>query len=77
MLAGRNLGASRVVQSSTDSSAYGDLFQWGRGNGGHQLRTSGTTKTLSSTDNPGHDDFIYGMNNFPYDWRDPQNDNLW
>lgn len=28
----RNLGASHVAASSTDHSAYGCLFQWGRGN---------------------------------------------
>jgi len=26
----RNLGATRVATSSTDTQAYGDLFQWGR-----------------------------------------------
>ena len=39
-------------------------------------RTSGTTDTLSSTDNPGHSNFIKAPNS-PYDWRSPQNDSLW
>ena len=73
----RNLGASQVATSPTDSAAYGDLYQWGRGADGHQLRTSGTTLTLSSTDDPGHGDFIiYGTTTY-YDWRSPQNHNLW
>jgi len=72
----RNLGASQVATSSTDSAAYGDLYQWGRGADGHQLRTSATTSTLSSTDDPGHGDFIL-MAGSPWDWRVPQNDNLW
>jgi hypothetical protein len=72
----RNLGASRVATSSTDSAAYGDLYQWGRGADGHQIRTSGTTDVTSDTDVPGHDDFIT-TNTSPYDWRSPQNDNLW
>ncbi|MDP2966839.1 MAG: FISUMP domain-containing protein [bacterium] len=72
----RNLGASRVATAYNDSQAYGDLFQWGRLDDGHQTRTSGTTKTLSSTDDPGHSNFIYGMDS-PYDWRSPQNNNLW
>ncbi|MEA3446908.1 MAG: immunoglobulin domain-containing protein [Bacteroidota bacterium] len=72
----RNLGASQVATSSTDSDAYGDLFQWGRGDDGHQNRNSGTTSTLSDSDNPGHDDFILSGSS-PYDWRNPQNDNLW
>ncbi|MEX2595355.1 MAG: hypothetical protein WEC59_00385 [Salibacteraceae bacterium] len=75
----RNLGASRVATSSTDTAAYGDLFQWGRDADGHESRTSGTTNStysLSSNDNPGHDDFI--INELPnYDWRDPHNDSLW
>ena len=72
----RNLGASQVATSSTDSDAYGDLYQWGRLSDGHESRTSGTTSTLSSTDVPGHDDFITSGSS-PNDWRDPQNDNLW
>ena len=72
----RNLGATRVATSSTDVEAYGDLYQWGRGSDGHQSRTSGTTSTLSSTDVPGNANFIFAPNP-PYDWRSPQNDNLW
>jgi uncharacterized protein (TIGR02145 family) len=72
----RNLGASRVALSHDDSEAYGDLFQWGRLDDGHQTRTSGTTATLSSTDNPGHSNFILNSSS-PYDWRSPENNNLW
>jgi hypothetical protein len=72
----RNLGASQVATSSTDAAAYGDLYQWGRGADGHQCRNSGTTTTLSSTDQPGNSNFILAPN-APYDWRSTQNDNLW
>ncbi len=72
----RNLGASQVATAFNDANAYGDLFQWGRLDDQHQTRTSGLTTTLSSTDVPGHSNFIYGMAS-PYDWRSPQNDNLW
>jgi uncharacterized protein (TIGR02145 family) len=72
----RNLGASQVATSSTDVAAYGDLYQWGRGSDGHQCRTSTYSTVLSSTDQPGNSFFIY-MPNSPYDWRSPQNDNLW
>ena len=78
----RNLGATQVATSSTDYLAYGDFFQWGRGADGHQLITwtnsttgtavNGTTATLSTTDTPGHGNFISNG-----DWRNPQNDNLW
>ncbi len=72
----RNLGASQVATSSTDANSYGDLYQWGRGADGHQCRNSATTSTLSSTDQPGHGNFILGGSD-PYDWRSPQNGNLW
>jgi len=69
----RNLGATRVANAYNDSSAYGHYFQWGRLDDGHQVASSGTTDTLSETDNPGHDDFILSSG----DWRSSQNDNLW
>lgn len=69
----RNLGASRVATSSSDSLAYGDLYQWGRISDGHQSRTSGTTNTKSVTDIPGNSLFVLA---FP-DWRSPKNDILW
>lgn len=72
----RNLGATRAATSNTDTEAYGDLYQWGRADDGHQKRTSSTTGTLSSSDTPGHGNFITSGNS-PYDWRSPQNDNLW
>ncbi len=73
----RNLGASRVPTSMTDFQGYGDLFQWGRGDDGHQKRTSGTTSTLSDSDNPGHGNFITSNSGANWDWRSPQNNNLW
>jgi uncharacterized protein (TIGR02145 family) len=72
----RNLGASQAATSSTDVNSYGDLYQWGRGNDGHQCRNSTTTTTLSSTDTPGNGNFILVINE-PRDWRSPQNANLW
>ncbi len=72
----RNLGASRIATSSNDADAYGDLYQWGRASDGHESRTSGTTSTLSNSDTPGHGDFIMNGDS-PFDWRVPQNDNLW
>ncbi len=72
----RNLGASRVAISPTDSIAYGNLYQWGRFGDGHQCRNSDTTTTLSSTDTPGHGRFII-VTDENYDWRRPQINNLW
>ncbi|NGZ90410.1 hypothetical protein G7034_09100, partial [Psychroflexus sp. C1] len=36
----RNLGASQVATSSTDTASYGDLYQWGRAADGHEDRNS-------------------------------------
>jgi len=72
----RNLGASRVAQVFDDPASYGDLYQWGRLADGHQCRNSSTTDQLSSFDLPLLGDFILAPN-FPFDWRSPQNDNLW
>ena len=72
----RNLGATQVSTSSTDTNSYGDLYQWGRRADGHQCRTSATTATLSSIDQPTHGNFIKAPN-VPYDWRSAQNTNLW
>jgi hypothetical protein len=71
----RNLGATRVATSSIDAAAYGDLYQWGRGADGHQLRNSPPTTTPSNSDQPGNN-FIMPQTP-PYDWRSPQNANLW
>jgi uncharacterized protein (TIGR02145 family) len=84
----RNLGATQVAVSSEDYLAYGSLFQWGRLADGHEVinwtsstgsddaEQSNVTATLSFTDDPGHGDFIT-TGSIPYDWRSPQNDNLW
>ncbi len=72
----RNLGASQVATSSTDAASYGDLYQWGRRSDGHQCINSSVTSTLSSIDQPILGWFILN-NSIPYDWRIPQNTNLW
>ena len=69
----RNLGASQQATSSTDSQAYGDMYQWGRFSDGHQCRNSGITTTSSGSNTPGHGDFIKGNS----DWRSSKNDSLW
>jgi uncharacterized protein (TIGR02145 family) len=77
----RNLGASRVATSMTDKDSFGDLYQWGRGKDGHEIRTSSIVYSTSSTDKPGHGSFIVhatpNPNLYSGDWRIPKNDNLW
>jgi uncharacterized protein (TIGR02145 family) len=72
----RNLGATQVASSSSDAASYGDLYQWGRRADGHQCRTSATTASLSSIDQPANGNFILAPTP-PFDWRSPQNTNLW
>jgi uncharacterized protein (TIGR02145 family) len=72
----RNLGAIQVAIDTTDTLSYGDLYQWGRRSDGHQCRTSPTISALSSMDQPGNGSFILAPNS-PFDWRSPQNNNLW
>lgn len=55
----RNLGAIAIASAYNHSDAYGDLFQWGRLDDGHLIRTTSLTSTLSNTDVPGHSRFIY------------------
>jgi uncharacterized protein (TIGR02145 family) len=69
----RNLGASEVATSSTDSASYGDLFQWGRGSDGHQLRSSSTTTEQASSPTEAGSSYIYGSS----DWLATQDDDLW
>lgn len=81
----RNLGAFRVATSPTDSAAFGDLYQWGRLSDGHEKRNSPVIFATSPQDVPGHDKFLNPLpgdsSSFDiyqsYDWRIPQNNNLW
>lgn len=77
----RNLGASRKATSSTDTEAYGDLYQWGRFGDGHQCRTSGTTTTLATTAEPftgaAWDSLFILATSIPFNWLNTQDDNLW
>jgi len=70
----RNVGAHGQFVANPED--FGGYYQWGRKGDGHEQRTSGTTTTLSSTDDPGHGNFILTENE-PWDWRTPQNDALW
>jgi len=78
----RNLGATRVALSSTDTEAYGDYHQWGRPADGHQRKyltnnnSSGFTNTKSATSVPPNDLWIEptdGSN----DWLVTPDNTLW
>jgi hypothetical protein len=88
----RNLGATRIPSSATDTSAgtTGYLIQWGRELDGHQHRTlsNGTngsdetapadyqTNTLATSNQPKHSKFITSAAS-PYNWLATPNNNLW
>ncbi|MFL9834195.1 T9SS type A sorting domain-containing protein [Chryseobacterium terrae] len=74
----QNLGSSQVATSMADADSYGDLFQWGRWDDGHQNRNSATT-TVPTTNNPtglsGITSFILGNN--PAWWSTNASSDLW
>lgn len=47
----QNLGSSQVATAMTDTNSYGDIYQWGRWNDGHEKRTS-TTTSIPNPNNP-------------------------
>lgn len=69
-----NLGASRAAESSTDAESYGDLYQWGRGEDGHQIRESASLRGSSNLLTPTGGNFFIGSSTWYYG-RYP--DNLW
>lgn len=72
--------------STTDYNAYGSLFQWGRYSDGHELinysnsttgvGVNGNTSVNATSNTPDTNLFIIEVNT-PFDWRVPQNNNLW
>jgi hypothetical protein len=48
----QNLGSTKVAESLTDADSYGDLFQWGRWDDGHQKRNSVLIGTPPSANDP-------------------------
>jgi uncharacterized protein (TIGR02145 family) len=72
----KNLGAINVCATDYKTDCRGDLYQWGRANDGHQARDSRAEIKLSSVDKPGEPIF-YLVKDYPYDWREPNNDSFW
>jgi hypothetical protein len=48
----QNLGSPRVALGSMDDAAFGDFFQWGRWDDGHQKRTSTAIEGNTTLHNP-------------------------
>ncbi len=78
----RNLGATRVATSVTDAAGYGDYYQWGRPEDGHQTQyrinnnSSGFTNTKSSTSVPTNSLWIVPTDN-SNDWLSTPDNTLW
>lgn len=77
----RNLGASRVALSSTDTQAYGDYFEWGRPADGHEKQivygtASNFTNVRSTTSVPGNSKYIFPSDG-SYDWLVTPDNTLW
>jgi hypothetical protein len=75
----RNLGATQVAQSSTDTESYGDYYQWGRKADGHEKSNSGTITSLSPSNEvpASYSNKFIKSTTAPNDWISSQNSNLW
>lgn len=64
----RNLGASQVCTAVNDASCYGNYYQWGRNEDGHQNSVTPNSNVLSNNIyNVGHTSFIINLA-APHDW---------
>ena len=72
----RNLGASKVCSFYNEKKCYGDYFQWGRINDGHEKQDSLITKDLFYGDTPDHSKFIVS-DTVPFVWREIPINPLW
>jgi uncharacterized protein (TIGR02145 family) len=65
----RNVGASRVCQTYNDESCFGNYYQWGRNEDGHQNANSLTTN-IQAIDlvDMSNDKFIVSIIEKEYDW---------
>jgi len=48
----QNLGSDNIAAFETDDNAFGDLFQWGRWDDGHQKRNATTSAVTPQPNNP-------------------------
>jgi uncharacterized protein (TIGR02145 family) len=70
----RNLGATQVCTSSTHAACYGNYYQWGRDDDGHES-SSGTSSTLASSVTAAGTKFIT-INDDPRDWTTDDSDGV-
>jgi hypothetical protein len=59
-----------VVALVIPAAAYGDLYQWGRAEDGHEDRTrNSTSATLTSGIDTGANDLFIMTSALPFDWQ--------
>lgn len=63
----RNIGATQVCTSSSDTACYGNLYQWGRLRDGHQLSSSTNSATRATNIISSGSNFITNSSS-PMDW---------
>ena len=69
-----------MATSSVDADSYGDLYQWGRGADGHQLRSSGTTTTQATNWLAGSGVWISSFittTSSPFNWLSLTDTHMW
>lgn len=75
----QNLGSIHTATAADDADAFGDLYQWGRWQDGHQSRNSSTSSDVPSPNNPSG--ISTGNNNFftsdPTWWDNGTTDDKW
>ena len=60
----RNIGATQVATSASDSNSFGFLFQFGRSADNHQFRNSSTTTTQEVSETNTSSNFVLNSNNW-------------
>jgi hypothetical protein len=76
----RNLGAQVVATTNNGNQSSGYLYQWGRYNDGHQIRTSTTSNDLASNSQVNNTNTWYSkfiINSTVIDWLTTLNNILW
>ena len=78
----KNLGANNECTVFDDENCYGDYYQWGRDNDGHEQVNSTTSEAISSSITPANANFIISDGDNNYDWTSidtdgSQRDTLW
>lgn len=76
----QNLGSSRVATFGGDAAAFGDYFQWGRWDDGHQSKFSPLNSVLPSPNDPsglGMGAPVFFGGTYPWWWGDGDGNSTW